>query len=86
MSEKEEPTWRTPASTWKNELPSMAAASARSVNHSRPASPGDSPRPAGRSGSYQITVFVLGPSAHEILCAPLRVKSLFPLVPWGSCK
>ena len=39
-----------------------------------PASPQDSPRPAGRSspGSYQITAFALGPSACEILCVPLQ--------------
>ena len=35
-----------------------------------PDSPGDSPRPTGRSGlgSYQIIAFALCPSASEILC------------------
>ena len=39
-----------------------------------PASLGDSSRPAGRSvpGSYKITASALGPSAHEILCAPFK--------------
>ena len=39
-----------------------------------PASPQDSPRPAGRSspGSYQIAAFALGPSACEILCVALQ--------------
>ena len=48
------------------------------------APPGDSPRPAGRCspGSYQITAFALGPSAHEILCV-LKVRSVFPPVFWG---
>ena len=41
-----------------------------------PASPGDPPRPAGRSGpgSYQITVFALGPSVCEILCALFKTE------------
>ena len=53
---------------------------------SPPTSLGDSPRPAGRSGpaSYQIIAFDLGPRACEILCEPLRVKSLFPPVLWNS--
>ena len=39
-----------------------------------PASPGYSLRPVGRPGpgSYQITAFVLGPGACEILCAPFK--------------
>ena len=46
-----------------------------------PTSPGDSSRPAGRSGpgSYQITAFALGPRVHEILCAPFKSEvSYFP--------
>ena len=37
-------------------------------------SPGDSLRPAGKSGagSYQITDFALGPGVHEILCVPFK--------------
>lgn len=39
-----------------------------------PTSPGDSPRPAGRSGigSYQIATFALGPGAYEVLCVPFE--------------
>ena len=35
-----------------------------------PASPGDPPRPADRSGwgSYEITAFALGPGVCQILC------------------
>ena len=46
--------------------------------HSEPqldrTSPGDHPRPAGKSGpgSYVIIAFCLGPTVHEILCAPSR--------------
>ena len=38
------------------------------------ASPGDSPRPAGRSdsGSYQVTTSVSGPGACEILYEPFK--------------
>ena len=47
--------------------PNMAAPGVHvsRVREPAPASPGDSPRPAGRSdsGSYQITAFALGPSA-----------------------
>ena len=46
-----------------------------------PASPGDSLRPAGRSGlgSYQITAFALVPGACEVLCAPFkREVFIFP--------
>ena len=37
-----------------------------------PASPGDPPRPAGRSGpgSYGVTAFALGPGACDTLCVP----------------
>ena len=37
-----------------------------------PASLGDSPRPAGRSGldSYQVKAFALGSTVCEILCEP----------------
>ena len=39
-----------------------------------PASPGDSPRSAGRfdPGSYQITASALGPRVCEILCVAFR--------------
>ena len=45
----------------------------------------DSPTPADRSdpSSYQITAFSLGPEICELLCMPLRVMFLFPLVLWG---
>ena len=35
-----------------------------------PFNPGDHPRPAGRSGpgSYEVTVFALGPVVHKTLC------------------
>ena len=38
------------------------------------ASPGDPPRPAGRSdpGSFEVTAFALGPSVHETLCVPSK--------------
>ena len=41
-----------------------------------PTSPGDSPRPAGRSGpgAYQITAFALGLGACEILCASFKCE------------
>lgn len=45
-------------------------------------------RPAGMTGpgSYQIACFALGACVHEILCVrPLRLKSLFSPVLWGSC-
>ena len=40
-----------------------------------PTSPGDPPRPAGRSvpGSYQITAFALRPGALRFCLHPLRV-------------
>ena len=43
----------------------------QSEPHPPPTSPGDPPRPPGRSGlgSYEVTVFALGPSVHETLCA-----------------
>lgn len=46
-----------------------------------PASPGDSPRPAGRCGpgSYQLTAFALVPVRVRFCGRPLRVKPLFPL-------
>ena len=39
-----------------------------------PTSPGDSPRPAGRSGpgSYQSIAFALHPGEWEILCTPFK--------------
>ena len=39
-----------------------------------PASPGDPPRPAGRSGPglYGVTAFSLGLGAHESLCVPSK--------------
>ena len=46
-----------------------------------PSSPGDPLRPAGMSvpGSYEVTAFALGLSAHEILCAPFKSEvSVFP--------
>ena len=51
-----------------------------------PASLGDSPRAAGRSGpgSYQITAFALCPMHVKFCARPLRVKSLFPPVLWDS--
>ena len=38
--------------------------------------PRDPPRPVGKPGpsSYKITAFALGPSAHEILCAPFKTE------------
>ena len=65
---------------WEKQLPNTAAASrdALSVGCSRPrpASPGDSPRPAGRSGpgSCQITAFAPGSGGCESLCAPFESK------------
>ena len=39
-----------------------------------PASPGDSPGPAGTSytGNYQITSFALHPGMHAVLCASFK--------------
>ena len=61
------------------------------VSHSHtPASPGDPPRPAGRSGpgSYEVTAFSLGPCEHKTLCAPSKSGvslSLSPVEPlWSS--
>ena len=70
--------------------PDISATSvyAPSVGHSRPlpppASPGDPPRPAGRSGpdTYQIAAFALGPGAREILHAPFMSEvSISPSPP-----
>lgn len=57
-----------------------------SMSHSTPlpqGSPADLPRSAARSdpGSYEVTAFVLGSSACNILCVPL--KSCFPQS-WGT--
>ena len=45
-----------------------------------PASPGDPPRPAGRSGpgSYGVTVFALSPNARQTLWAPSKSGDCFP--------
>ena len=45
-----------------------------------PASPGDPPRPAGRSGlhSCEVTAFALGPSVHETVCALQEWSFCFP--------
>ena len=39
-----------------------------------PATSGDTPKAASRSGSgfYEVTTFSLGPSAHETLCVPSK--------------
>ena len=52
-----------------------------------PTSPGDPPRPAGRSGpsSYEKLLFPLV-AVHTRLCVcPTRVEFLFPPVLWSSC-
>ena len=43
-----------------------------------PAFPGDSTKPANTSGSgsYEVTAFSLGPSAHKTLCAPSNSTEL----------
>lgn len=47
------------------------------VSHSCPSSP----RPADRSGpNYQITVFVVGLSAHETWCAPIKSEVPPPIL------
>ena len=71
--------WLTPMST------SPGWVSATSPN---PVPLGDSPRPAGRSGpgSYQIIVFVLGPSGHEILCAHFKSEVFISPSPLGLPK
>ena len=53
-----------------------------------PASLGDSPRPAGRSGpgSCQITAFALGPGVCEILCEPFKSKVSISPNPLGLLK
>ena len=45
-----------------------------------PASPGDPPRPAGKSGpgSYEVTAFALGPSVRETLCVSPKSGVCFP--------
>ena len=49
-----------------------------------PTFPGDSPRPAGRSGpgAYQITAFALGHRACEILCASSGSQAEEPDLRW----
>ena len=52
-----------------------------------PASPGDPPRPTGRSGpgSYGVTALPWVPVHMKPCVCPLRVESLFPSVLWSSC-
>ena len=51
-----------------------------------PASPGDSPRSAGRSnpGSFQIAAFSLGPGVCVVLCASFKSGISFPTALWDS--
>ena len=59
------------------------------VSHSHPtATPGDSPRPAGRSGlgSYHITAFTLSPGACESLCVQFKSEVSISLSPVGLLK
>ena len=53
-----------------------------------PTSPGDSPRPAGRSGpvSYRIIAFALGPIVREILCMPFKSEVSISCSPLGLLK
>ena len=55
---------------------------------SLPASPGDSPRSAGRTdpGSSQITAFVPGPGVCEIFCVPFKREISISLSPLGLQK
>ena len=52
-----------------------------------PASPGDPPRPAGRSdpGSYGVTALPWVPVHVKPCVRPPSVESLFPSVLWSSC-
>ena len=52
-----------------------------------PAYPGDSVRPAARSGpgSYGVTALLWVPMHGKICVLPLRVESLFSLVLWSPC-
>ena len=52
-----------------------------------PASPGEPPRPAGRSGpgSYGVTALPWVPVHMKPCVHPPRVESLFPPVVWSSC-
>ena len=82
---EEPPRWRLPtlASRGRRNFPGCTAAVATS--------PGDSPRPAGRSGpsTYQMTAFVLGHEAFGVYFpqASGLLKSssagLQSLMPWG---
>ena len=73
----DEPVWQPPGVfMWLNVLYYVCFQCLCPQGEPQPpfAPPGDSPRPAGRCspGSYQITAFALGPSAHEILCVLLK--------------
>ena len=64
---------------WMFPIMSVSSVCVPRVSHSQPpfAPPGDLSKPAGRCspGSYQITAFALGPSAHEILCVLLKSEA-----------
>ena len=66
----------------------LASLSPKWTTTTQPHPQGDPPSSIGRSGlgSYRVTACMLGPGAHEILCAPFKSEVSLSPSPWGPLK